>query len=298
MKFGAVSEEHLPFIDFSLPKEPESNDLILTGKRKEDPKVYIGAAVWGDSSWSGKVYPTRTAATNFRKLYVQQFDAIELNATHYTIYSPDVLEKWTTGAREGFKFCPKFPQQISHHSNFQNVTDLTDEFLTGIRALGVHLGPVFLQLSEFTSTINRANLFAYLAELPKDINFFLELRHPEWFSPELDKEVFQLLHRLGIGPVITDTPGRRDVVHKHLTTPKAMLRFVCNALHPTSFSRTDEWVKQIQSWIERGLEEMYVILHPGNDAAVPELADYWIKEINKHCRLNIKPPQPVQQYLF
>jgi hypothetical protein len=47
MKFGAVSEEHLPFIDFSLPKEPESNDLILTGKRKEDPKVYIGAAVWG-----------------------------------------------------------------------------------------------------------------------------------------------------------------------------------------------------------------------------------------------------------
>jgi hypothetical protein len=80
--------------------------------------------------------------------------------------------------------------------------------------------------------------------------------------------------------------------------PKAMLRFVCNSLHPTSFSRTDEWVKQIQSWIERGMEEMYVILHPGNDAAVPELADYWIKEINKHCRLNIKPPQPVQQYLF
>jgi uncharacterized protein YecE (DUF72 family) len=50
---------------------------------------------------------------------------------------------------------------------------------------------VFLQLSEFTSTINKANLFAYLAELPKDINFFLELRHPEWFSPEQDKEVFK-----------------------------------------------------------------------------------------------------------
>jgi uncharacterized protein YecE (DUF72 family) len=300
MKFGAVTEQQLYSIDLRLPPEPSQNAMILPGKRTTKPKVYVGAARWGDATWAGTIYPPKTPANRFRELYPKHFSAIELNATHYTIYPPETIRQWAAPAKgTDFKYCPKFPQQISHHSNFENTQAFTQTFLENIRAFEENLGPVFLQLSESFSPVQKKALFTYLSSLPKDLCFFLELRHPAWFSNQKEKEeLFERLHELNIGAVITDAPGRRDVAHMRLIMPKLFLRFVCNALHPSSFARTNEWLQLIQNWVENGLEEAYLFLHPGNDAAVPELAAYWIEQLNLRCGLELKPPQPAQQLLF
>lgn len=299
MRFGAVPEEELFAIDLQLPQEPVSNTQVLPGKRLAAPKIYVGAATWGSSTWPGKVYPAKTPSARFRQLYPYYFNVIELDATHYTIYGPDVISKWALSAKgRDFKFCPKFPQQISHHSGFKNVETLTAAFLEGVRILGENLGPVFLQLSEHFSPANKTVLFQYLSSLPKEMVFFVELRHPGWFTSVSERqELFSILRQLQIGVVITDAPGRRDVVHMHLTLPTLFLRFVCNDVHATSFSRTDAWIKQLLAWIESGLEEAYIILHPGNDAAVPELVTYWIQQLNEQCQLGLKAPL-VQAGLF
>ncbi|HYK57706.1 MAG TPA: DUF72 domain-containing protein, partial [Flavisolibacter sp.] len=123
--------------------------------------------------------------------------------------------------------------------------------------------------------------------------------HPAWFTDVAAKEtLFTKLRELKIGAVITDTPGRRDVVHMYLTLPKNFVRLVCNSLHPTSFERTNDWIQHIQNWMNLGLEETYIFLHPGDDAAIPDLASYWIEEIKKHCQLNLTNPASIQQTLF
>jgi len=300
MKFGAVPQSQLAGMNLSLPPEPPANKLVLPGVRKAHPKVYIGAASWGHSSWAGKTYPPKTPAIRFRKLYAQHFSAIELNATHYKIYSPEVLRQWAEIAKgKDFKFCPKFPQEISHYSNFKNADAATTAFLESVLAFEEHLGPIFLQLSENFSPAQKDVLFHYLASLPKDLTFFLELRHPLWFVNAQEREtLFTTLRELNIGAVITDTPARRDAAHMYLTIPKLFVRFVCNSLHATSFARTDDWIQHLQQWIDLGLEETYIFLHPGDEAAVPELASYWVKQINEHCRLQLPNPLASQNTLF
>lgn len=300
MKFGSLPDRLLSNIDLRLPPEPAANAAILTGIRHASPKVYVGAAVWGAPGWAGKIYPPKTGTAKYRAVYPQHFNAIELNATHYNIYSADVLRQWAVPATGlDFKFCPKFPQRISHHSGFQNVQDETAAFLESIAVFENNLGPAFLQLSESFSPQGKEALYAYLHALPATLSYFLEVRHPAWFADATEaEELFETLMQLNIGLVLTDTPGRRDLVHMRLTAPRFFLRFVCNGLHPTSFSRTDAWVQQIRRWLDRGLQECSVFLHPGADAAVPELAAYWVQALNKACGLRLKPPTIIQPELF
>lgn len=300
MKFGSVPDRLLSAIDLRLPPEPAGNAMALPGTRAAAPNVYVGAATWGAASWTGKLYPLKTPAAKYRQLYPQFFNAIELNATHYNIYSTDIMRQWAAPAKElAFKFCPKFPQIISHHSGFQNVQPETDDFLESIWAFEKHLGPAFLQLSEGFSPQGKEALFSYLSLLPANTSFFLEVRHPAWLADAAQRaELFQTLMSLNIGLIITDTPGRRDLVHMQLAIPKLFLRFVCNGMHPSSFSRTDAWIQQLRSWLDGGLQEACIFLHPGNDAAIPELALYWINELNQKCGLRLKPPALLQPQLF
>jgi uncharacterized protein YecE (DUF72 family) len=300
MKFGNVPDALLAGIDFTLPPEPLFNSKVLRGKRHMAPKVYVGAATWGDASWSGKIYPPKTPAKDFRKLYPQHFNAAELNATHYNIYAPQIIAQWTAAAGDrDFKYCPKFPQSISHQSNFENTAPLTNAFLESAAAFGAHLGPLFLQTSEHLPLAARHALFKYLATLPQQNTYFLEVRHPGWFDKSAAMESWiQVLHQLNIGAVITDTPGRRDMVHMHLPVSKLFLRFVCNALHSTTFERAAAWVDRIAYWLSAGLEEVYVFLHPGSDEAIPKLATYWINKLNERCGLSLRTPVPQQSSLF
>ncbi|MFX7756133.1 DUF72 domain-containing protein, partial [Acinetobacter baumannii] len=80
----------------------------------------------------------------------------------------------------------------------------------------------------------KEELFTYLKSLPKDLQFFLEVRHPDWFlKDELANELYSFLKDNNIGIVITDTAGRRECAHMHLTVPKTFIRYVGNSLHKT-----------------------------------------------------------------
>jgi uncharacterized protein YecE (DUF72 family) len=258
------------------------------------PAVWLGASSWGDKSWVGPVYPVPTPATRFRERYPKHFNAIELNATHYAVYEAETLAQWALGAQgRPFRFCPKFPQSISHYSGFRNVRELTDAFVDSLQGLGrEHLGPAFLQLPDSFAPNRKQELFDYLAALPRDLDVFLEVRHPGWMDDAREREaLFETLKALGKGIVLTDTPGRRDLVHMALTVPRFFLRFVCHQLHPTSFSRTDAWLVRLQQWFDAGLHEAYIFLHPGEEAALPALHAYWHRHLFPDRPLAAAPVQ-------
>ena len=292
MDFGKVSLGELETADLRLPPEPNWNRKILKGTTTSNPKVFIGCAKWGRTEWLGKIYPKGTKDANFLSHYVQHYNSIELNATHYKIYPPESIQKWADKADgRSFLFCPKVPQSISHYSSFVNVEDKTNEFLEGIYAFGMHLGPVFLQVSDKFTPKRKDNLYKYLQSLPKDVQFFLEVRNPEWFKNEAESdELLKTLHKANIGYIITDAAGRRDCVHMHLTVPKAFIRFVGNSLHPTDYNRIDEWVNRIKYWLDNGLQELYFFMHMHDEAFSPVLSEYLVDKLNKVCNLSLKGP--------
>lgn len=300
MEFGKVDPTELAHIDFSLPKDPVDNKLVLKGKKTKHPLVYIGCAKWGRKEWLGKIYPKGTKESNFLEEYVKHYNSIELNATHYKIYDAAAIAKWGAKAKgTDFKFCPKVPQVISHYSSFNNAEAMTTSFLEGILAFKENLGPIFLQISEKYSPAGKEKLFNYLRSLPTDLQFFLEVRHPNWFAdPIIKKELFDTLRSLNIGAVITDTAGRRDCAHMELTLPKTFIRYVGNSLHPTDYVRIDEWVKRITYWLDNGLEELYFFMHMHNEALSPELTVYLVDKLNKIDKLHLKKPQFMQPGLF
>lgn len=292
MEFGRVDETDLSKTDFGLPGEPVFNKQILKGKPAKDAKVYIGCAKWGRPEWVGKIYPLKTKEKDFLQYYVNHYNSIELNATHYRIWGEAGIKKWADKAKGlDFKFCPKMYQGVTHRGKLSGKEFLVNEFFRGIVAFGEHLGPVFVQVSDSFSPNRKKELFDFLSSLPKDIQFFLEVRHPAWFAkPDIFAEMLETLTAMKIGLVITDTAGRRDCAHMHLTIPKAFIRYVGNSLHASDYTRTDAWIKRMKYWMDKGIEELYFFMHMHDEATSPELTVYLVDKMNKEMGLQLKKP--------
>jgi uncharacterized protein YecE (DUF72 family) len=301
MDFGRVDKKELKKVNFRLPPEPPGNKKVLKGKRAAKPKVFLGCAKWGIKEWVGKIYPPGTKEKQFLEHYLKHYNSIELNATHYKVYGPDVIGAWAEKAKgRSFIFCPKMAKNITHFGKLTGKRYITDAFLEGVSAFGKHLGPIFIQVSDKFTPNRKEELFDFLRTLPKDQQFFLEVRHPAWFSdPAERKELFDTLRSLKIGAVITDTAGRRDCAHMELTVPKVFIRYVGNSLHPTDFTRCDDWVKRIKYWLGHGIKEVYFFMHMHDEAKSPELTVYLVDKLNKACGLDLQRPQfPASTKLF
>lgn len=295
MEFGKLPLNELEDTPLFLPADGEFTQHTLTSSdKRSSPKIYVGCAKWGRKEWVGKIYPAKTKEAAFLDHYVNHFNSIELNATHYQSYGADTISKWADKARDkDFMFCPKVPQSISHYSTLGSPESMQsmDRFLTGILAFKEHLGPIFMQVSDRYAPAKKDNLFSYLKSLPTDVQFFMEVRHPAWYSDDqIRKEYFETLKSLQIGAVITDTAGRRDCVHMEMTVPKAFIRFVGNNLHASDYTRIDEWVQRIKQWLDTGLQELYFFMHHPEEKFSPELCAYVVQQINKHCGLKLREP--------
>jgi uncharacterized protein YecE (DUF72 family) len=297
MDFGRVPEQELNNIDFSLKKEPAFNKNTLKDEPVKHPKVYIGCAKWGRTEWVGKIYPPKAKEKDFLEHYVQHYNSIELNATHYKVYSEEGIKKWVAKAVDkDFKFCPKMYQGVTHRGSLKGKDFIMNEFFRGIVAFREHLGPAFIQVSETFAPKRKEELFDFLKSLPTDLQFFMEVRHPDWFAkPDIAEELFTTLAALNIGAVITDTAGRRDCAHMHLTIPKAFIRYVGNSLHATDYTRIDEWIKRMKYWLDKGMEELYFFMHMHDEATSPELTVYLVDKINKKLGLDLIKPTFIEK---
>jgi uncharacterized protein YecE (DUF72 family) len=298
MDFGRP--ENIDNVDFTLPDDHADTDILLASlkkrgnpsqrdKKKKTRSVYVGCSKWGIKEWIGTIYPPKTKEEDFLHYYLEQFSSIELNATHYRMPSFSTVKKWKSEAEADFKFCPKFPQIISHGKRLKNCERETDYFLKVVRNFEGNLGACFLQLPQNFASKKLPELESYVKTLPKDSQFCVEFRHSDWFDgSDTSNRTFEILRDSGIGTVITDTGGRRDLVHMRLTTPTAFIRFVGNNLHPTDFKRVDDWAKRIKKWLDSGIGTVYFLIHMHDEKDSPELSQYTIQKLNKECGLKLK----------
>lgn len=304
MDFGKL--EDISGVNFSLPPDHPFTSKALKNSTASTPKTnlcFVGPPIWANKEWLGKIYPTTAKEKDFLYHYTRQFNTIELNVTHYQIPSEATVQRWREAAAPGFRFCPKWPQEISHERQLRGCEALSRAFTASVSVLGEHLGTTFLQLAPYFDSRQLRTLEAFLKQLPSGFPIAVEFRHPDWFSnASIWQEVLFMLHQMGVGTVMSDVAGRRDVVHMSLTTPTVVLRFVGNELHPTDFTRVDAWVNRLKNWYLQGLQTAYIFVHCGENKNAPELTKYWVEQLNLHCDVSLSPPriqpQAVQGSLF
>jgi len=290
MDYGKIAKQALEKTDFSLRTDNIFNAKVLKNTINK-PFIKVGCPVWSVKEWNGKVYPNNAKTQDLLKLYSQQFNTIELNVTHYQIPSDETIARWQVESADEFTFCPKFPQVISHDKILLHVEDFTEEFCRQILKLGSKLGLPFLQLAPYFTPKQLPILEKYLKLLPDNLKIAVEFRHEDWFKNEnIWSETLAMLYEMGHATVITDVAGRRDVVHQSLSVPRAFIRWIGNE-HPSDYQRIDEWVQRIKVWLELGLQELWLFIHTNENINSPEMATYWIQQLNDQCALKIESPK-------
>jgi uncharacterized protein YecE (DUF72 family) len=297
MKFGKLAD--ISQVQFELPSDPPANANLLSQlpKRTQAGRIYLGCTGWSMKEWVGEVYPKGTKAKDFLKAYGKQFNTIELNTTHYRIPNAAMVDKWYQETPADFRFCPKIPQSISHSRSIGLGTDLIPSFCQSISRLREKLGCCFMQMPPYFGLDRLQQLEAFLKAFPSEIPLAVEVRHESWFGePNARDRLLNVLQSYQRSTVITDVAGRRDVAHMGLSNATAMVRFVGNGLHPTDYSRADEWIQRLKSWLQQGLYEVYFFPHEPDNMLAPQMAAYFAEQIKAHLpEVECRGPQLIEQ---
>lgn len=273
MDFGKLPSVDL--VNFALPPEPPQNDAIFGGlpARQWAPLIFLGATGYNMKPWVGRWYPAGAKDASMLYYYSRQFNTIEHNTTHYRIPDAATVARWREEVPEDFRYCPKLPQSISHARDLGLSGREIALFCTAIRDLGSKLGCCFIQLPPHFSVQNLPVLARFLAAFPTDIPLAVEVRHESFFKPTVAAEdFFHLLQSYRVSTVITDVAGRRDVCHLRLSTGRVLIRFVGNSLHPTDYSRIEDWAGRMAGWFGKGLQEVCFFCHEPDNLLAPDLA--------------------------
>lgn len=296
MQFGKVADPGI--IDFTLPKDAPETTRLLKASAADGPfEVYVGCAKWNKTDLKG-FYPKGTK--DELTYYATQFNSIELNATFYGMPDFKQVETWREKAPSDFKFFPKLTNTISHFKRLIDVQAPVEEFCNAISAFDEKLGMAFLQLHDNFKPKDFERLKKVLEQFPKGIPLAVEVRNEEWFSnKDASKAYTTLLTDLGVTNIIVDTAGRRDMLHMHLTTPVAFVRWV-GANHPTDKDRLDDWMVRIKKWRREGLQKLYFFVHQNVELESPLLATHLIAQLNKAFKLSLTIPakQAAQKSMY
>ncbi|PZD79325.1 DUF72 domain-containing protein [Mesonia sp. K7] len=287
MKFGKVDDPGN--IDFTLPKDhPQTKEILSKQQPKTLNEVYIGCAKWNKTDLKN-FYPRGTK--DELEYYSTQFNSIELNATFYRMWGKDQYEKWREKSVEDFKFFPKVPQLISHRKRLLDSEELVTDYTANLTGLKDKLGMAFLQMPENFHPKNIDRLPDFFEKWPKEIPLAFEPRHEDWFIDKtIADELNQILVKNNITHLITDSAGRRDMLHMRLTTETAFIRYN-GANHKSDYTRLDDWIDRIEDWYNQGLKNLYFFVHQNLEKESPLLSAHFIKKMNERFGLSLKIPE-------
>lgn len=268
MEFGKV--DTATDIDFSLPADPAGNAVVLGGTASVRAELHLGLTGWGEKNWVGKLYPSGTRPADYLKAYAKAFHAVELNSSFYAMPESGVIDRWLLATPDTFRFMVKVPQALSHHHRQETAKQDIVRFGAALRRFGSKAAACFLQYPPDQVGQVRKSLQVWLDHWPPDgQRLFVEFRDSALLR---DEGLMDAMARSGLGLVITDTAGRRDLVHMHLLVPEVMVRFVATGEKEADRLRLVDWHERLSAWFLEGLEQAWFFCHTHDNRHAPELA--------------------------
>ena len=90
--------------------------------------LFVGTSGYNYPEWRGSFYPEKFPSAKMLAYYAAHFNTVEVNYTFYRIPTPALLEGWSNGTPDAFKFTLKAPRRITHDSKLQRCEELTRTF--------------------------------------------------------------------------------------------------------------------------------------------------------------------------
>lgn len=227
------------------------------------------------------------------------FNTVEGNSCFYAIPPLENVRRWAKETANGFEFCLKFPREISHERSLVQAQRATHEFLGVLEVLAKaeRLGPTFLQLGPDFGPDRSQILADYLASLPREFPWAVELRHLDWFDQGTNERLAnKILEDAGVDKVIFDSrplfqSGPEDEIEKAsqarkprtpvrqtVTSDRPMLRIVGRNRIEKTDAYLDQWAPIVARWINEG-KIPYIFTHAPDDTFAPELARRFYQKI-------------------
>ncbi|HEY0986692.1 MAG TPA: DUF72 domain-containing protein [Kofleriaceae bacterium] len=269
---------------------------------------YLGCPGWGVKTWVGRLFPTATRPTEFLERYAQVFNTVEGNTTFYALPTADVVERWRDQVPADFRFCFKFPREVSHDKLLVDCAAEVATFLDRVAPLGDKLGTLFLQLPPRFDGTQLPRLRAFLAGLPAGPRYAVELRHDSFFRDGRDQtDVLALLRERGVDLVTMDTRGLHaghslalaEVRARKPTLPvlvrttadRPIVRCVPHEQLDAARHFVEPWAAQVARWIDEG-KRPYFFMHAPDDTFAPENAYAFHAMVRRHRDVGDLPPWP------
>jgi uncharacterized protein YecE (DUF72 family) len=249
---------------------------------------YLGCPGWGVKTWVGRLFPSATRSTEFLERYAQVFNTVEGNTTFYALPPADTVERWRDQVPDEFRFCFKFPREISHDKLLVDCAAEVATFLDRIAPLGDKLGTLMLQLPPRFDGAQLPRLRAFLAALPSGFDYAVELRHEAFFRDGREQaEVLALLRERGVDLVTMDARGLHAghslvlaevrarkpnlPVIVRTTADRPIVRCVPHEHFAAARRFVEPWAAQLARWIRDG-KQPYFFMHAPDDTFAPENA--------------------------
>lgn len=142
--------------------------------------IRIGTQGWNYAEWQDVFYPLATRPADFLEVYARAFGTVEVDSTFYAIPPVTTVRGWAERTPAEFVFAPKLPREITHERRLHRARDVLNEFLDRVRELDAKLGPILVQMGPDFGPAEMPALADFLAGLPPDLRFTVELRRREW----------------------------------------------------------------------------------------------------------------------
>ncbi len=160
---------------------------------------HVGTSGFAYKEWRGTFYPEGLSETQMLSFYARQLNSVEIDSTFYRFPTPGLLSDWRGQVTEGFTFCLKVPQRITHIKRLQGITEELLYLLETVQSLGAHLGPLLFQFPP-NMPRNLQRLEALLRDWPTTLPAAFEFRNESWH----ERGVLALLEANNLALCITD----------------------------------------------------------------------------------------------
>lgn len=148
--------------------------------------IKIGTCAWTYDDWRGVYYPEHFPAGERLEFYAKYLPAVEVDSTFYHAPTEQAVAHWAAVTPPDFAFACKLPQEITHQQRLRDSTESLRGFLAALAPLEKKLWCVVVQLPpSFQPRRDEAALRAFVQQLPAEVRFAIEFRHPDWHLPRI-----------------------------------------------------------------------------------------------------------------
>jgi uncharacterized protein YecE (DUF72 family) len=173
--------------------------------------IRFGTSSWSFPGWRGIVYPHARTTSQLARDGLAEYAkhpllrTVGIDRGYYAPIPRDDLARYAEQTPDDFVFCAKAPESVvspvvSAHRDKHRAGERNEDFLSAPRfaeemllpmidALGSKLGPLLIEFPPVAPQVKlRGDEFAealddFLAELPAGLQYSVELRDRQWFTP-------------------------------------------------------------------------------------------------------------------